>query len=322
MRGAEVRRRRICSMKLHVGRPAWSRAMVTLSALALPTLIVSARAEPPGEFRLLTSKPYEEREPAVSADGRLLAFLADPDGDRASELRCLDLQSGEERTLYSANPVESAPAWSPDGMRLLVSLRVEGRLRLHWVEAAGGASGAAPLDAVLSRDAITPAVSPDGRSISFAAAATDGNYEIILAGADGGRAELVAPSPARDLCPRFSADGRFLYFFSRRDTAEADDELYRANLASSAVERLTRSPTHDFAPAPSPDGERLALVSLREGAPAIFVMTLKTGAARRISPLGYSAGHRVWSPDARKIYFTLRRGDAPADIAVMDIGRP
>lgn len=76
--------------------------------------------DPQLELRPLTSLPGHESEPAFSADGRSVAFIHE-EGDEEA-LLVKGIGDGEARKILQ-RPRLSAPAWSPDGNRLLVAAR-------------------------------------------------------------------------------------------------------------------------------------------------------------------------------------------------------
>jgi TolB protein len=286
-----------------------------IGAVALACLLAACASDPRVEY--LTKAPFEEREPAPSADA--LAYLAAGSGEDAFDLMVMEDFARGRPPRRLAQRVTAAPAWSPEGRRLLASVRrgEGGAEALVWIDARTGAQTGFGLDG-FAGDQSAPALSPDGRRAAFAfRKAGSDDWDLVVADADGGNAKIVAPSPYREFWPRFSRDGRSLFFFSRRDTLDADDEVYRLDLDGDAVERLTRSPGHDFTPAPSPDGRFLAFASQRDGRPAVFVLRLGDGATRRISPAGFEAGHPSWSADGRRLFVTLRQEGAPADVAAL-----
>jgi len=70
--------------------------------------------------RRLTRDPAAESQPAFSADGRLLAFVAKRQGDTAAQVYVLDLaQAGEPRRLTTLSTGARQPRFSPDGRQLL-----------------------------------------------------------------------------------------------------------------------------------------------------------------------------------------------------------
>lgn len=64
-------------------------------------------------FTRLTSGPWDDTSPALSPDGRWLAFTSNRAGPW--DLYLLDLQTGEVSRLTNTQYYESSPSWSPDG---------------------------------------------------------------------------------------------------------------------------------------------------------------------------------------------------------------
>ena len=64
-------------------------------------------------FTRLTSGPWNDTHPALSPDGRWLAFVSNRSGPW--DIYLLDLQNGEVSRLTDTQHFESSPSWSPDG---------------------------------------------------------------------------------------------------------------------------------------------------------------------------------------------------------------
>jgi Tol biopolymer transport system component len=75
-------------------------------------VILNADGGPPEP---VVTSPYEEHSPALSPDGRLMAYMSDETGVRQVYVRGLSRQGG--RILVSEGPGEE-PVWSRDGRRL------------------------------------------------------------------------------------------------------------------------------------------------------------------------------------------------------------
>ncbi len=65
----------------------------------------------------VVTSEYEVTEPAISPDGRYVAYIENRDGDL--KLMLHDLSSGHGRILTLRNGVHSHPAWRPDGKAVL-----------------------------------------------------------------------------------------------------------------------------------------------------------------------------------------------------------
>lgn len=106
------------------------------------------------------------------------------------------------------------PAISPDGSRIaLISTRsAESEV---WVTDARG--GAATQVSSMSANPGYVAWSPDGTQLAFHSNGADhaeGNIYVVPA--DGGRPRNLTPHPSTNTFPRFSRDGRWIYFTSYR----------------------------------------------------------------------------------------------------------
>lgn len=102
--------------------------------------------------------------------------------------------------------IVGAPAIAPDGRRVALAARHDGRTALHVLGADGGG------DRILT-DALalegSPAWAPDGRSVTVAAT-VDGAPRLFEVPVDGRPPSPLAASPALD--PAWSPDGRFLVY--------------------------------------------------------------------------------------------------------------
>ena len=104
-----------------------------------------------------------------------------------------------------------------------------------------------------------PQVSPDGKLIAFTVRDTDmaanrGRFDIWLVGVDGANARRVTSHAENDTDPRWSADGKYLYFTSTR-TGSA--QVWRIAIAGGEAEQVTKLPIDINGFTLFPDGKRL-----------------------------------------------------------------
>ena len=105
-----------------------------------------------------------------------------------------------------------------------------------------------------------PAVSPDGRQIVFVLRKTDlaanrGRTDLWLIDVDGKNLRQLTTDPAGDFNPRWSPDGKYIWFLSTRSGSA---QVWRISLQGGEAEQMTRLPLDVGNLMVSPDGQYLA----------------------------------------------------------------
>jgi len=245
------------------------------------TELIYVLQERPVQFRLMRMKladkvgvqihPQQtktEFEPALSADGNVLAFVQSR-GNLSLALVIHDLRIGKDFEVPPGAGFSGprSPAISPDGTRVLFSYPDQGRQRILSVNLE-----ARDQKTIIDSDGVNnwPDFSPDGRRIVFASTRDD-DYEIYSSAADGSDVRRLTHSPRQDVRPRFSPDGSQIAFMSARD---GNYEIYVMKPDGSDVRRVTNNPESDDYPAWQPDGKRLVVVSERSGRHDLYLVDL------------------------------------------------
>ena len=145
----------------------------------------------------------------------------------------------------------------------------------------------------------------EGGKIAFS---LDG--EIYIIDADGKNLRRLTDHPARDRLPVWLPDGCHILFSSDRDK---NSHIYIMDLAGKNIKRVA---DENGRPAISPDGQWIA----QTGGSLLLVAIdgLKRREIRWGRPQG-ATNMAAWSPDGKKIAFTIRIPGVLNDIYVIDI---
>ncbi|MEO8613257.1 MAG: hypothetical protein ABI690_35530, partial [Chloroflexota bacterium] len=120
-----------------------------------------------------------------SPDSRQLAFAAIPEGETLAlpnhELFVMNIETGETRQLTNNTVLDYAPAFSPDGKRLVFTSTADGFNRLYILDIATDESH------LLTDQTFgyLPSWSPDGKQLVFASNHEYRNNQIYVINADG-----------------------------------------------------------------------------------------------------------------------------------------
>jgi Tol biopolymer transport system component/tRNA A-37 threonylcarbamoyl transferase component Bud32 len=207
--------------------------------------------------------------PAVAPVGRRLAFRrggVDRDVARFPP-------GGASEAFLSSSYWDSSPSFSPDGRRIAFESARSGERLENWLAAADGTSPV-QLTRGPGRWQGSPSWSPDGRRVAFDSQAENGRWDVWTIDVDGGVPQRLTRDPADENVPRWSRDGRWIYFTSERDGPRG---IWRIPAGGGVEERLTR--VGGFGVDESSDGRTLFYKS-DWGASALLAHPLDGGPER------------------------------------------
>ena len=257
-----------------------------------------------GRQQQVTFEPGLEIEPALSPDGRLVAYAAGPLGDTRIYVR----QIGGRPVPVTATSrgAQRMPTWSPDGTRLAF---VENNELVVAAAVGGGvsrpiASGAAEVPVR------TPAWSPDGDHIAFRRGDT---MFVVSPEGTGQRVLVVANAPTS---PTWSPDGEYIVY-AMGNPGYVNETANFGNLGAGSLmivssrggtpRRLLQGTALNAAPVWGPAG-MLYFVSNRDGPRDVYAVRMRRGEAvgepRRLS-VGLGVHTLSLAGDAQVAYSVL-----------------
>lgn len=237
--------------------------------------------------------------PALSPDGRHLAFLSNRDLF-SIDLYLADVATGkiEKRLTHTAvSPhfqslefINSAGAWSRDGGRFVFSSITNGRptLAIYDVKAQH-VQREIPLREL--GEILNPTWSPDGNSIAFSAL-NGGLTDLYILDLATSNLRQLTDDPYADLTPAWSPDGKMIAFSTDRfgsDLARLAMGPYQLALIDPATGHITRPGRGDQSkqinPQWTPDGRSLVFISDRGGIPNLWRIDVASGAETQLTNL-------------------------------------
>ncbi len=236
----------------------------------------------------------------IAPDGSRAVFTvthSDAPGRPSSEVRVINLASGESVRFGREGEGVSGARWSPRGDRVAYFGREGERFGLIVADAAGG-------------------------SARFVAEVSGTNHPLPTSGErmswapDGSRIAFVSSTPG----PEADANGdpmvitRYLYKPTATEglTRFNDNRrlhIFVADVATGQVQQLTRGDFYEHSIEWSPRGDEILFVSNREADPDrffnydVFAVRVADGVTRRLTTTKNAEYNPTWSPDGRSIAY-------------------
>jgi len=186
----------------------WVAAGVVAVALAAAVWWWPKGRTPVPEPKLtrLTSDSGLSTDPAISLDGKLLAYASDRSGDGNLDIWLLQIGGGEPIRITRGPGDNTEPDFSPDGTRMVFRSEREGG-GIYLVSTLGGDARK------IAEAGHRPRFSPDGKSIAFwTGSPLGGISKLHVMDAAGGPARQVQPEFTMAAWPVWSPDGKYLLF--------------------------------------------------------------------------------------------------------------
>lgn len=258
-----------------------------------------------GQPQRLAVGSEDAYQPAVSLNNHLLLYTESsatwsilgipfhPDAETGKRLRH---DSARAVTVVSSTQQDSAPSFAPDGSRFAFQSWRSGSQEL-WIASRDGLT-LRQLTSYGRGLTGSPSFSPDGQLVAFDARPEDHSH-IFVVSANGGTPRRITTGNFNDILPRWSADGRFLYFASNRGGAW---QSWKVALDGGQPQQITAG--DGYLAMESPDGRWIYYT--KGGAAGIWRIPA-TGDARtqeeRVLPQPPDGYWGYWAVTAHGIYF-------------------
>jgi dipeptidyl aminopeptidase/acylaminoacyl peptidase len=270
---------------------------------------------PDGSRRLdLTNDPAADESPAISPDGREIAFVSTRDG--YEDVFVMSADGSDPRRVCPQASLAAGPcitddqgagaigdlAWSPTGWTLAVR-----------VVFPGPAICLAPADANYLLDLsdghprqfayglLGPLrFSPDGRFVAWASWSCIEGGAVSVARADSGQGTGGVSGLFEDWAPRGL---RLLYDRGKRSEQGDYPIVYPATMDPFGRHRWTLRRIAETAPTWSPGGVRIAFFQLSGPRQGLYIVHVGRHDARRLRPFVRDVRRSAWSPNGRWIAF-------------------
>jgi len=310
---------------------------------------------PPAEWIQLTDFTDSVVSPALSPDGRMLAFVRSSETFAGQgQVYVKLLPSGEPVQLTHDALPKMSPEFSPDGSRIAYTVPwdtwvvpVLGGESRMWLPNASGLTWIDEHNLLFSeikkgihmalvtatenrfgaRDVYVPAhergmvhrsyISPDHKQALLVEMENMGWLPCRVVPLDGSSTgKQMGPAGAACTNGAWSPDGKWVYLSSNLG---GSFHIWRQQVAGGEPEQVTSGPTEEEGIAMAPDGRSL-ITSVGSAQSAVWLHDAHGD--RQISSEGFSfltEDGNIFSPDGRKLYYVVQRGTSSAFFGAGDL---
>lgn len=224
--------------------------------------------------------------PAVSPDGKQVAFYGKYDKRKTWSIHVVDIDGNNVRRLTDTKHVwDSSPTWSPDGKTIAFAREYRGQDRKMveevWLMNPDG-TNKRQIKAIKGR---SPEFMQDGRLLFQSKI---GPSQISISNIDGNNIIQLTNDETNNMSPKISPDGSKIAYLSNRD---GNQEVYIMNLDGRNQVRITNNDISEWGPAWSVDGKKIYFSSQNvHGFYDIYKANIDGSAKEKVATNGSQTG--------------------------------
>ncbi len=226
---------------------------------------------------------YYDYSPAVSPDGRRLAFSSNREGPGTDNIYIMNMDGTDLHKITSTPGFKNASSsWFPDNRRLAFVSNRTG----HWQVYTMNDDGSAVRQVITSnQDTINVAVSPNGALLAYTCA-----REICVANSDGTNARVLLQNGLPKDHLAWSPDSS-LIAYTQANVNTNKTSIFVLDLQGNARELIANGGW----PAWSPDGHQIVFSSDMPGVANLYVYNLDTGQVNQVTRTSAADVTPVWA---------------------------
>jgi TolB protein len=255
------------------------------SAQQFALIVADSDGESP---RVILESTQPIMSPAWSTDDQWLAYVSFE--NRVSAVYIQRVRTGERRLVSARAGVNGAPAFSPDGTRLALTLSgTAGNLDIWLLDLATQALTRLTDDPAVDTE---PAWSPDGKSIYFTSDRAGGPQIYRLDVANPKHVQRITFGSGYDARPRASPDGSKIAFVTREGS---NYRIGVQDLASGTVSVLSRG-SLDESPSFAPNGATIIYAGRDGEIGTLQTVSVDGQVTQRLTSSQGELREPVWEP--------------------------